>query len=84
MATAYDRNGVADDTTGSDVPSAFHAPSSSNRQRSSDSQAVQHLKYGKTAAILLGWRPQDCDLGVAPEVSAHIQIIAGIDMLSRS
>lgn len=40
-----------------------------------NNQALENSKYHRTAAILLGWEPEYCDTGVAPEVSARMQAL---------
>jgi len=65
-------NGAASGEAASDASHAFptHVSSAS---RGYGTQASSPAKYDKTAAILLGWKEECCDTGVAKEVSFHSQ-----------
>jgi hypothetical protein len=76
LETAYRHSDVA--SGGSAAEShASHASDvhvSTTTTGSLSDSSTQPTKYDKTAVILLGWKPEYCDTGVAPEVSSHTQL----------
>jgi hypothetical protein len=73
LESACNCDGVARENAASHASRASDAHMPSATKRASSNLANSRTRYEKTAAILLGWEPDCCDTGVAPEVSFHVQ-----------
>lgn len=73
MGSACNCNGVAseDATSPASRASEVHMPSATKPAFNKPAQPP--ARYDKTAVVLLGWEPDYCDTGVAPEVSFNGQ-----------
>jgi len=74
MGSTCNYTGVASEYAASHASRASEVHMPSATKRAFSKPVTLPTRYDKTAAILLGWEPDCCDTGVAPEVSFHVHL----------